>query len=107
MYKSFVNTNSTHNILQPRIATHLQLPTTTISQFSVMVGNGSISIAIVYAPNVTTTLEATLFHLPFYLLPVVRDNVVLGMEWLRPLNQYMQIFQYHPSRSPTITLTSP
>jgi hypothetical protein len=36
-----VDTGSTHIILQPRIATHLQLPTTPIPQFSVMVGNGS------------------------------------------------------------------
>jgi hypothetical protein len=36
-----LDTGSKHNILQPRIAAHLHIPTTPIPQFSVMVGNGS------------------------------------------------------------------
>jgi len=36
-----VDTGNTHNILQPRIATHLRIPTKPIPNFSVMVGNRS------------------------------------------------------------------
>jgi hypothetical protein len=36
-----IDTGSTHNILQPRIVTHLQIPHEPMPNFSVMVGNGS------------------------------------------------------------------
>jgi len=36
-----IDTGSTHNILQPRMAKHLHIPHTLTPKFSVMVGNGS------------------------------------------------------------------
>lgn len=80
-----VDTGSTHNILQPRIATHLQLPTTPITQFSVMVGNGSHIRCTGIYNDVSITLQNTMFNLPFYLIPIQGADVVLGMEWLRTL----------------------
>ncbi|MCH83462.1 hypothetical protein A2U01_0004284 [Trifolium medium] len=80
-----VDTGSTHNILQPRIANHLQLATTPIPQFSVMVGSGSHLHCQGICHDVPITLQDKLFCLPFYLLPIEGADVVLGMEWLRTL----------------------
>ncbi|XP_058784831.1 uncharacterized protein LOC131659692 [Vicia villosa] len=80
-----VDTGSTHNILQPRIAHHLNLLTTPIPQFSVMVGNGSHLQCEGICNDVKLTLQEKQFSLPFYLLPIEGADVVLGMAWLRTL----------------------
>jgi hypothetical protein len=56
-----IDTGSTHNILQPRIATHLQITYTHIPKFSVMVGNGSRIHCSGFCPNVPINLQTTLF----------------------------------------------
>lgn len=103
-----IDTGSAHNILQPRIASHLQIPSTPIPMFSVMVGNGP-HIRSVLCPNVPITLQNNLFHIPFYLLPIEGADVVLVMEWLRQLGPISADFSI-PSISVlhngnTITLT--
>jgi predicted aspartyl protease len=80
-----IDTGSTHNILQPRIANHLQIPSQPIPNFSVMVGNGSHIQCSGLCHDVPITLQNHLFHIPFYLLPIEGADVVLGMEWLRKL----------------------
>ncbi|GAU18789.1 hypothetical protein TSUD_80780 [Trifolium subterraneum] len=80
-----IDTGSTHNILQPRIATHLQIQSLPIPSFSVMVGNGSHIQCSGLCKDVPITLQNNLFNIPFYLLPIEGADVVLGMEWLRNL----------------------
>lgn len=80
-----IDTGSTQNILQPRIAHHLQLPHNRIPKFSVMVGNGSRIHCSGRCPHVPISLQNTLFHIPFYLIPIEGADVVLGMEWLETL----------------------
>jgi predicted aspartyl protease len=104
-----IDTGSTHNMLQPRIASHLQLPTQQIPTFSVMVGNGTHIQCSGLCPSVPITLQHNLFHIPFYLIPIEGADVVLGMEWLRNLGEIRADFSI-PSISfiynnNTITLT--
>lgn len=104
-----VDTGSTHNILQPRIANHLDIPHSPIHPFSVMVGNGSRIQCDSFCSNVPITLQTHLFHIPFYLLPIEGADVVLGMEWLKSLGPIGADFSV-PSISfshhnTTITLT--
>jgi hypothetical protein len=80
-----IDTGSTHNILQPRIATQFNLPTEPIPNFSVMVGNGNHLACHGMCPNVPITLQQAQLDLPFYLLPIKGANVVLGMVWLETL----------------------
>ncbi|XP_058767801.1 uncharacterized protein LOC131641513 [Vicia villosa] len=87
-----IDTGSTHNILQPRIAQHLKLPTTPIPNFAVMVGNGSKLFCSGLCPKVPITLQDTSFTIPFHLLPIEGADVVLGMEWLRTLGPLMADF---------------
>ncbi|XP_058757747.1 uncharacterized protein LOC131631003 [Vicia villosa] len=87
-----IDTGSTHNILQPRIAQHLKLSTTPIPNFSVMVGNGSKLHCSGLCPQVPITLQNNLFTIPFHLLPIEGADVVLGMEWLRTLGPLVADF---------------
>jgi len=80
-----LDTGSTHNILQPRIASHLNLPIDNGPQFSVMVGNGSYLECQGTCRNVPITLQKANFDLPFYLILIQGVDVVLGMAWLRTL----------------------
>jgi len=85
MVTVFVDTGSSHNILQPRIATHLRIPSKPIPNFLVMVGNGSHLHCTGLCPDVPITLQNHLFHIPFYLFPIEGADVVLGMEQLQTL----------------------
>lgn len=80
-----IDTGSTHNIMQPRIAHHLQIPHNSIPRFSVMVGNGSRIHCSGFCPQVPINLQHNFFHIPFYLIPIEGADVVLGMEWLQTL----------------------
>lgn len=80
-----VDTGSTHNIMQPRITHHLNLKTTPINHFSVVVGNGSHLQCEGIYNNLEILLQNKRFSLPFYLLPIEGVGIVLGMDWLRTL----------------------
>lgn len=64
---------------------HLNLPTSTIPQFLVMVGNGSHLKCKGICQHVPLTLQNQHFSLPFHLLPIEGADVVLGMALLRTL----------------------
>jgi len=87
-----VYTGSTHNILQPRIASHLNLSTEPIPHFSVMVGNGSHIEYQGTCQAVPITLQQARFNLPFYLFPIEGADVVLGMAWLHTLGHLQADF---------------
>lgn len=77
-----IDTGSTHNILQPRIANHLNIPQSLYPNLSVMVGNGNhIQCAGLYI-DVPILLQNHTFTIPFYLFPIQGADVVLGMAWL-------------------------
>nr|KYP37756.1 Retrotransposable element Tf2 [Cajanus cajan] len=87
-----IDTGSSHNILQPRIAQHLHLPITPTPQFPVMVGNGSHIYCAGLCSQVPLSLHSHSFTIPFYLLPIQGADVVLGIEWLRTLGPIISDF---------------
>ncbi|KAL4587069.1 hypothetical protein LXL04_011719 [Taraxacum kok-saghyz] len=80
-----VDCGSTHNIVQPRVAQFLQLPTNPIPTFSVTIGNGTHIHCHDYCPDVNLKLHAATFTLPFFVLPIAGADVVLGLQWLGSL----------------------
>ncbi|XP_057452390.1 uncharacterized protein LOC130744215 [Lotus japonicus] len=93
-----VDTGSTHNVMPPRLARFLRLPTKPVPRFHVMVGNGNHIDCTSYCPDIALTLEGTLFHVSFYLLDIQGADLVLGMEWLRTLGKVTSDFSV-PSMS--------
>ncbi|KAK9058307.1 hypothetical protein SSX86_023148 [Deinandra increscens subsp. villosa] len=82
-----VDCGSTHNIIQPRVASSLNLSTETIPSFTVMVGNGEHIPCSGYCPNVSVQLRKANFTIPFYILPVEGADVILGIAWLGTLGR--------------------
>lgn len=74
-----VDTGNSHNILQPRVATFLNLPITTIDPFTVMVGNGAYIQCSGLCPEVSLIVQQTTFKVSFYLLPIHGADAVLGV----------------------------
>lgn len=87
-----VDSGSTHNIIQPRIATFLNLPITPISPFPVMVGNGSHIHCDGFCQTVTLNIQNTPFTIPFFVLPIEGADIVLGMTWLGSLGPILADF---------------
>nr|GEV26918.1 hypothetical protein [Tanacetum cinerariifolium] len=80
-----IDCGSTHNIVQPRIAKQLNLPTNPLEPFRVMVGNGQFIHCSEYCSDVTLQLQKTKFTILFFVLPVEGADVVLGISWLGAL----------------------
>lgn len=80
-----VDCGSTHNIIQPRLVSHLHLLTEPITLFSFMVGNSQHIHCDGYCPTVNIQLPK--FTLPFFILIVEGADVILGIAWLSTLGR--------------------
>ncbi|XP_019450597.1 PREDICTED: uncharacterized protein LOC109352871 [Lupinus angustifolius] len=80
-----VDTGSSHNVIQPRLASYLQLEIDPTPMFPVMVGNGAHIYCTGLCSNTPVRMQNQLFHIPLYLLPIKGADIVLGIEWLRTL----------------------
>jgi hypothetical protein len=78
-----VDSGSTQNFIQDRVARYLGLPVTPASQpFKVMVGNGNTLDCTSQCVNVTFIIQGNKFVADFFLLPLGGAEVVLGVPWL-------------------------
>nr|KYP45909.1 hypothetical protein KK1_032523 [Cajanus cajan] len=87
-----IDIGSSHNIIQPHLAMHLQLPTHPMSPFKVMVGNGAHILCHEYCPKVPILLQSYAIEAPLYILPIKGADVVLGTAWLRTLGSVQADF---------------
>ena len=87
-----IDSGSSHNILQPRIAHHLHLAISPSPPLSVMVGNGAFIQCQGLCPSVDISLQHSTFTIPFYLFPIEGANVVLGIDWLSTLGSIQADF---------------
>ncbi|OIW01863.1 hypothetical protein TanjilG_07158 [Lupinus angustifolius] len=86
--------------MQPRVAQFLQLPISPTPKFPVMVGNGERTYCTGLCKETPINLQQQLFTIPFYLLPIQRADVVLGIEWLSTLGPVTSDFSV-----PSMTFT--
>lgn len=94
-----VDTGSSHNIIQPRIAKYLHLNLSSIQPFTVMVGNGDRLKCTQFCHKVPLRLQSQTFIIPCYLLPIEGADIVLGLDWLSTLGQVSANFATPPSLS--------
>ncbi|KAD3642211.1 hypothetical protein E3N88_31435 [Mikania micrantha] len=104
-----IDSGSTHNIIQPRVASFLNLQVSPIQPFSVMIGNGEFIHCTGYCPEVMLCLAKHQFSFPLFVLPIEGADIVLGIAWLSSLGKIVADFSV-PSISFTrqgdyITLT--
>nr|GEW15762.1 hypothetical protein [Tanacetum cinerariifolium] len=73
-----VDCGSTHNIIQPRIASLLTMAPTKINPFSVMVGNGQVLECNSLFPSTPLDINKTQFHVPLFVIPVAGADVAMS-----------------------------
>lgn len=105
-----VDTGSSHNIIQPRIAKYLNLHLSFINPFTIMVGNGDRLTCNGLCPQVPLKIQDHTFTIPCYLIAIEGADVVLGLDWLSTLGPISAdfatsslSFKYHNA---PITLTA-
>ncbi|XP_058751457.1 uncharacterized protein LOC131624517 [Vicia villosa] len=84
-----LDSGSSDNFLQPRIAQCLKLPIQQAPQFQILVGNGSTLTASGLIQDLPVTIQGHNLHLPVYLLPITGADLVLGAPWLKTLGPHI------------------
>ncbi|OMP00125.1 Retrotransposon gag protein [Corchorus olitorius] len=77
-----VDSGSTHNLIQPRLAQFLQLPIEPALPLTVTVGNGDTLRYMGQVTNLPVGLQGHEFLLDLYLLEVRGADIILGIQWL-------------------------
>ncbi|OMO68444.1 Retrotransposon gag protein [Corchorus olitorius] len=80
-----VDTGSTHNLIQPRLAKHLNLSIEPAPPFSVSVGNGEQLSCLGRIPSIQLGLQGHEFNLDLYVLDIRGADFILGIQWLSQL----------------------
>ncbi|XP_058746820.1 uncharacterized protein LOC131619773 [Vicia villosa] len=84
-----LDSESSDNFLQPRIAHCLKIPIQDAPRFQVLVGNGSTLTTTGLIPDLPVTIQGHTLHLPVYLLPITGADLVLGAPWLKTLGPHV------------------
>lgn len=80
-----IDSGSTHNFLQPRIAHFLRLSVQATHPLHVLVGNGSMLECGQTCPDIPVTIQGHSFTVTFHLLQISGTDAVLGIDWLKKL----------------------
>lgn len=83
-----IDSGSSHNIMQPRVAEFLGLPVVSVAPFSVVVGNGASIQCTGRCLDVPVRLSDHLFRIPFFILPIHGADLVLGVQWLQTIGVF-------------------
>ncbi|XP_020206869.1 uncharacterized protein LOC109791920 [Cajanus cajan] len=84
-----LDSGSSDNFLQPRIAHFLKLPIEPAPNFQVMVGNGNSMSAEGFISDLQVEVQGYTLQFPVYLLPVAGADLVLGAAWLATLGPHV------------------
>lgn len=78
-----IDSGSTHNFLQPRVAQFLHLPVETTQPLRVLVGNGSVLDCNQRCTDTQLSIQGHSFPVTFHLLHISGADIVLGIDWLK------------------------
>nr|KYP33504.1 hypothetical protein KK1_045645 [Cajanus cajan] len=87
-----LNSGSSDNFLQPRIAHCLKFPIEPIPNFQVLVGNGNALVAEGLVKDFEVRIQGHSLTLPVNLLPVTGADLVLGAAWLATLGPHISYY---------------
>jgi hypothetical protein len=104
-----IDSGSSHNILQPRVASFLQLNVESINPFDVFVGNGETINCSGSCNNILIHINDAIFQVPFMILPIHGADVVLGVQRLSTLGPFLSDYSipciqfFHNNKPVTIS----
>ncbi|KAK4433278.1 putative mitochondrial protein [Sesamum alatum] len=84
-----IDSGSSHNIVQPRVAEFLGLPVALLSSFPVLVGNGVALHCFGVCRDVSMLLQSHKFSVSLYVLLIFGADIVLGVQWLGSLGLFL------------------
>lgn len=84
-----LDSGSSNNFLQPRVAKSLKLPIIPSPQFQVMVGNGQTIASEGKVDELNVNIQGQDLVLPVYLLPITEADLVLRAKWLATLGPHI------------------
>ncbi|KAF3773793.1 hypothetical protein EJ110_NYTH54612, partial [Nymphaea thermarum] len=82
-----LDTGSTHNFLNSNLAHIVEGKITPQSSFNVLVGNGEKMVCNKVCKGVSLEMQKTPFTIDLYLLPIGGVDLVLGIQWMKPLKR--------------------
>nr|GMC93870.1 Transposon Ty3-I Gag-Pol polyprotein [Ipomoea batatas] len=87
-----IDTGSSHNYIQPRLAHYLHLAVDNTIRFLVAVGNGERIQSEGTCTTVPFTMQGAVFKVDFHVLEFSGSDSILGVHWLESLGR---IITYH------------
>ena len=84
-----LDSGSSNNFLQLRLAHYLKLPVQSIPNFQVLVGNDTSIVAEGLVNNLEILIQGYSLKLSTYLLLVTGADLVLGAAWLATLGSHI------------------
>ena len=84
-----VDSGSSNNFIQPRIATFLQLPVYSTTKFRVVVGNGDLLTWEGQGKHTPMNIQGHTLQISAYILPIATAELVLGTQWLATLDTHL------------------
>jgi len=87
-----IDSGSTHNFLDSKLAALLGLMPKSEEEIRVKVANGQEIVSSRRNDGVPLKLQGTQFHIDFFVLPLAGCDVVLGIHWLRILGPILWDF---------------
>ncbi|XP_014499673.1 uncharacterized protein LOC106760763 [Vigna radiata var. radiata] len=84
-----LDSGSSDNFLQPRIAHCLRLPVEEMSSLQVLVGNGNAMLTEGVIKEIQVKVQGHTLTLPVYLLPVSGADLILGAAWLATIGPHI------------------
>ncbi|KAL0423537.1 UNVERIFIED_CONTAM: Retrovirus-related Pol polyprotein from transposon [Sesamum radiatum] len=91
-FSVLIDSGSSHNIIQPRVAAYLGLTVTPLSVFPVMVDNGASLHCSGVCHVVPLLLQSHLFQVPLFVILIYGADIVLGVQWLSTLGPFISEF---------------
>lgn len=91
---TLVDSGSTHNLIQDRIAKLLDLPAQQARSFQVLVGNGEELKCSSICPQVPLQMGPNQFLVDLYVLPISGAELVLGVQWLKTLGPVLTDYNH-------------
>ncbi|KAL0366301.1 UNVERIFIED_CONTAM: Retrovirus-related Pol polyprotein from transposon [Sesamum radiatum] len=87
-----IDSSSSHNIIQSRVAAFLGLYISPVSSFSVVVGNGDTLHCSGVCHDVPISMQSHHFTVSLYVIPIYGADIVLGVQWLGSLGPFLSNF---------------
>jgi hypothetical protein len=82
---TLIDSGSTHNFVQDRVARQLGLPTEPAHSFKVLVGNREVLNCSTMCSNIPLLLGSHEFQVDLFVLPLTGAELVLGVQWVKTL----------------------